>query len=263
MVNQFSQIIIKKKNYGTCFQLHGVVFPLQFSDPVLISTDSYTVPKSSKASTLPGSANVRFYGEDLCVAVTKITEVERLDGTIDRSSVCQKSCFGVGGGDSLDTYSGTFGRPMDTDPLCCYYGRTDTLRFSIPTPPTLPPPSYECMKCFDCDAPGAKSSIQTCDPGDKCFTVKLQHLKKENNLTTIKGCSHRLQHWGEDLYCDYQCEYNVPLWDVPGPYIYYKICVSCCSGNKCNVNKAAPGAGSRGHMHTLFITVLFSVFAAI
>ena len=99
----------------------------------MISSDTFTVQESSKVSRL-GGANVRFYGEELCVAVTKVTEVEKQDGTTDRSSACLKSCFGVGGGTRLDTYSGTFGRITSNNPPCCLSGKTTTLRFQFPHP---------------------------------------------------------------------------------------------------------------------------------
>ena len=47
---------------------------LQFDDPVMVSSNTFTVSKGFEVSRLSG-ANVRFYGEELCVAVTKYTEV--------------------------------------------------------------------------------------------------------------------------------------------------------------------------------------------
>lgn len=211
------------------------LFTLQSSAPELLSSVSYTVQKSSEVSRV-GGVNVRFYGKELCVAVTKVTETGKDDGSTDRSSVCQKSCFGVGGGTRLDTYSGSFGRTTSTNPICCYWGRITTLRFSIPAAPTTPPSSYDCIKCGpvdDCDGAGAESSTETCNPGEKCMTLKLQK-KQTDEVVTIKGCSRVLRYWGKKLDCDYQCKNNVPLWPENRVY-HYSVCVSCCAGNKCNV----------------------------
>ena len=117
---------------------------LQFDDPVMVSSNTFTVSKGFEVSRLSG-ANVRFYGEELCVAVTKYTEVEQNDGTTKTSSVCLKSCLSVGGATRLDTYSGTFGRPLSTNPPCCYRGLIKYLRFSIPAPPTTPPPPISVL----------------------------------------------------------------------------------------------------------------------
>ena len=218
-------------------------FTLQFGDPEMLSSESYTVSKSSEVSRV-GGASVRFYGKQLCVAVTQVTEVERHDGIIDRSSSCQKSCLDVGGGTRLEIYSGSFGRPSSTNPPCCFWGRTKTLRFSIPAPPTTPPATYECIKCSgdDCDGEGAESSTETCRPGEKCFTLKLQK-KKTSEVVTVKGCSHVLRYWGKKLDCDYQCKNNVPLDPEYRDY-HYSVCVSCCSGNTCNRDIVSSGAGS-------------------
>lgn len=232
----------------------------------MVSSDSFTIPKSSQVSTV-GGASVRFYGEEICVAVTKITERGKNDGSTDRSSVCQKSCFRVGGGTRLDTYSGSFGRPSSTNPPCCYWGKTVTLRFSIPAPPTTPPPSYECIKCGpadDCD--GAESSTETCNSGEKCLTLNLQ--KKENGeVATIKGCSHVLRYWGKNLYCDFECKKNVKLWPEKRDY-HYSVCVSCCSGNKCNAksqaNNVSSGAGAYGYtLFVMIVTLFFTAYVAI
>lgn len=237
-------------------------FILQFEDPEMLSAKSYTVPKSSEVSLVEG-ASVRFYGKQLCVAVTKVTEVERgHDGIIDRSSSCQKSCIGVGGGRRLEIYSGSFGRPSSSNPSCCFWGRIKTLRFFIPAPPTSPPASYECIKCGpadDCDGAGEESSTETCRPGEKCFTLKLQK-KQTSEVVTVKGCSHVLRYWGKNLYCDYQCKSNVPLDPGSSDY-HYSICVSCCSGNKCNKqDKVSSGAGST--KNTFFATVATLFFTA-
>ena len=240
-------------------------FFLQHEDPEMLSSKSYTVPKSSEVSLVEG-ASVRFYGKELCVAVTKVTEVERgHDGIIDRSSSCEKSCIGVGGGTRIEIYSGSFGKPSSTNPPCCFWGRIKTLRFSIPAPPTSPPPSYECFKCSpaDCDGAAAESSTETCRIGEKCFTLKLQK-KQTSEVATVKGCSHVLRYWGKNLDCDYQCKSNVPL--DPGSRDYhYSVCVSCCSGNKCNKeDKVSSGAGStRKTFFATMATLFFTVYVAI
>lgn len=217
----------------------------QFDEPEMLSSESRTVPKSSEVSMVSG-ANVRFYGKEICVAVTKVTELEKHDG-IDRSSSCEKSCFGVGSGTRLEIYSGTFGRPSPSDPACCFSGRIKTLRFFIPAPPTSPPPSYECVTCGpvdDCNSAGADSSTETCQAGEKCFTLKLQR-KETSEVVTIKGCSHVLRYWGKHLDCDYQCKSNVRLWpDTPN--YHYSVCASCCQGNKCNAHSVSSGVSSYG-----------------
>ena len=225
----------------------------------MISSDTFTVQESSKVSRL-GGANVRFYGEELCVAVAKVTEVEKQDGTTDRSSACLKSCFGVGGGTRLDTYSGTFGRITSNNPPCCLSGKTTTLRFSIPAPPTTPPPSYQCTACTGCEDSDARRSTETCNPGDKCFTLKLQK-QKDGEVVTVKGCSHGLRYWGKNLDCDDQCKNDVRLW--PERSRHYSVCVSCCSGDKCNDKNKKLVSGAGSHRHTLYVMIITLSFTFI
>ena len=225
---------------------------LQFDDPVMVSSKTFTVSKGFEVSRLSG-ANVRFYGEELCVAVTKYTEVEQNDGTTKTSSVCLKSCLSVGGATRLDTYSGTFGRPLSTNPPCCYSGLIKYLRFSIPAPPTTPPPSYQCIECFDCDGAGTKISTSTCNAGEKCFTLKLQK-HQDGEVVIVKGCSHHLRNWGKNLYCEDECKSNVRLWPDDSYSRHYSVCVSCCSGDKCNGEKRVGfGATFYGHNQHMMI----------
>ena len=226
----------------------------------MVSSNTFTVSKGSEVSRLNG-ANVRFYGEELCVAVTKYTEVEQNDGTTKSSSVCLKSCLSVGGATRLDTYSGTFGRPSSTNPPCCYSGLIKYLRFSIPAPPTTPPPSYQCIECSDCDGAGTRISTITCNAGEKCFTLKLQK-HQDGEVVTVKGCSHHLRNWGKNLYCEDQpeCKSNVRLW--PDESRHYSVCVSCCSGDKCNGKKSVgSGVSFYGHnRHMMILALIFGVF---
>lgn len=232
-----------------------------FDDPEITSTDTRTIPKSSQVSTVSG-ANVRFYGKELCVAVTMITEKERSDGSVERSSSCGKSCFGVGGGTRLQFYSGTFGRPTSTNPPCCFSGSIKSLEFSIPAPPTTPPPSLTCVKCGASDDCVSESSTQTCNSGEKCFTLKLQR-EDTDEVVTVKGCSHELRYWGEKLDCDYECKSNVQLWPDRRVY-HHSVCVSCCSGNKCNVDRddseVSSFANSNGNN---FLAAIFAFFSLI
>lgn len=228
-----------------------------FDDPDLTSTQTFQIPKDSRSSKI-GSANVRFYGKELCVAVKKVKETERRDGSIDRSSSCQKSCFGVGGGARLQFYEGTFGTISSSNPPCCLSGSIKTYEFSIPAPPTTPPPSYTCVTCSAADDCSTKSSTDTCHSGEKCFTLKLQK-KETSEVATVKGCSHQLRYWGKNLDCNYQCKNNVRLWpDEPGHH--YSVCVSCCSGNKCNGQKVTSGArSSESKFFAMVITLFFTV----
>lgn len=199
----------------------------------MLSSHSYTVAKSSKVSTIEG-ANIRFYGNQLCVAVKKMIERDPGDGGPSKiTSACLKQCFGVGSGTRLDIYDGSGGRITSTNPPCCLWGRNKELRFSIPPPPTTPPAQYQCLECTGCGPNDPPSRSQTCNAGDKCFTLKLQR-QKDADVTVVKGCSHNLRYWGDKLGCDFKCQSDVRISSEEYSRRYYNVCASCCEGNKCN-----------------------------
>ena len=229
----------------------------QTSDPERLSVRSYTVRRDAGVLTLDSNIQARFYGAQLCIAVRQVYETEKQNGDVDRSTSCDKSCLRAGSRTRVTTYRGSGGRIISNSPPCCLWGRTTELRLAIPAPPTTPPPLYECVDCSGdrCDVTNPKTD--TCDAGDKCYTLKLQ---KSTEVVTVKGCSSKLRYWGKRLDCDYECKSDVTIDEYGGRY--HKVCVSCCTGNKCNYGNTNSSA------HTLkldirFFGVLLSVLVSL
>ncbi|EDO34416.1 predicted protein [Nematostella vectensis] len=214
------------------------------SAPVMLSSNAYTVHKSDTVNRV-GEANMRFYGQQLCAAVTLVTERVKDDGTSTTSTSCNSQCISIGGRTTLKQYDGSGGRIQSSDPVCCFWARDVELRIYIPPPPTTPPPTYSCIQCTGCGDKDVEARTVDCPPGDKCYTLKLQR-EASAAATVIKGCSHMLRYWGYRLDCDYGCKTDVKL-DKDYGRRYHSVCASCCYGEKCNQKSGAlKGAGPRG-----------------
>lgn len=195
----------------------------------------------------------RFYGTELCFAVRQYTEREN-DGDVKRSSSCEKSCLRIGSRTRVTTYRSTGIKITSQNPMCCTWSTTKELRLSIPAPPTQPPPSYQCVDCSGDSCDDLTPRINTCDAGDKCYILKLQ---RTSEVVTVKGCSSNLHYWGKGLSCDYKCKSNVRLDSYSGRH--KSVCVSCCTGNKCNSGDTSSSA----HITAIAFSILPAILLLI
>lgn len=214
------------------------------NEPEIFTTVKTVNKKMDGLSNLDG-LKTRFHGDNICFSYVEPKETEGSPTTY----TCHKECMtNTAGYASIETYTGTGGRPESTDPFCCFWGRTVTLILRTATPPTTPPPTYMCPRCVsDC-------VMEKCKPGDKCYTITSQ-MKKGDELSILKGCQSELKYWVDGMYCDSGCKYNRRM-DSSGPR-RYMICVSCCTGDNCN---SAPPRHSSSRSLLILAVILITLF---
>lgn len=220
----------------------------QPSAPTMLSANTYIVRRDAGLVSV-GGIEARFYGNELCFAVRQYNEEQKNSGEVKRSSSCEKSCLRRGSGMRVTTFRSIGIKITSQNPFCCTWSTTRELRLSTPTPPTTPPPSYQCLDCSADRCAVTNPIINNCRAGDKCYVLKLQ---RTTEVVTVKGCSSQMHYWGKDLSCDYKCKKNVKN----DGYRYHSICVSCCAGNKCNSEDTSGSVRSTTTAALCFLPIL-------